>query len=149
MVLTDRFTKGFLTGLVGGAVSLSWGLFSKYVLHFTDILFGEFAAILIYGKPAVSLGEHLFAQVALFGFYGLCGTIFVFFIPYISSKNLYLKGCFWGGFIWFSSHAVTILFRVPELTILDLYTSISHFIGALLWGFFMVLALDYLTKRVK
>lgn len=149
MILNDRFTRGFLAGLFGGVISLSWGLFSKFVLDFTDILFGEFAAILIYGRPALSLGDHLFAQVALFGFYGLCGIVFVLSIPYLSSKNLYLKGCLWGGLIWFSSHAVTILFKVPELTILDLSTSVSHFIGALIWGFFMVLALDYLTKRIK
>ena len=42
---------------------------------------------MVYGKPAVSLGEHLFAQVALFGFYGLCGVIFAFSIPYISVKT--------------------------------------------------------------
>jgi len=147
MILTDRFTKGFLAGLLGGAASFSWGLFSKFVLHFTDIIFGEFAAKLVYGKPAVSLGEHLFAQVALFGFYGLCGVIFAFSIPYISSKNIYIKGCLWGIFVWFFSHAVTVLFRVPELTIMDLSTSISHFIGGLLWGGAMVFTLNYLSSK--
>lgn len=92
MILTDRFTRGFLAGLVGGVISLIWGLFSKFVLNFTDILFGDFAAVLIYGRPAVSLGDHIFAQITVFGFYGICGIIFVFFIPYMSSQNLYLKG---------------------------------------------------------
>lgn len=149
MILNDRLTRGFLAGLLGGIASLIWGIISKFIINFTDMLFGEFAAILVYGRPAVSLADNIFAQVAVFGFYGVCGIIFVFLIPLIKSENLLLKGCIWGTFIWFFSSIIALLFKVPGLAETKLNTSISQFLGGLLWGGVLAMTLRYFDKIIK
>ena len=149
MILDDRFTRGLLAGVLGGIPALVWGLLSKYVLRFTDMLFLEFAAILVYGKPAVTLADRVFAQVVVFAFYGICGILFVFLVPYITSKNLVLKGFIWGAFIWFFSYMVTFLFKVPGLLNMNLSTSVSQLIGGVVWGVFLAIVLQYFDKRVK
>lgn len=86
MILDDRFTRGFIAGLIGGIGSLAWGIFSKSILKFTELLYSDFAAILIYGVKASSSIEKAFAQFVVFGFWGLGGIVFILLIPYLTSN---------------------------------------------------------------
>lgn len=147
MTLEDRFTRGFLAGLIAGTITLPWGLISKYLLKFSEMMYSDFAAFLIYGKKLETLIEMIFSQLVVFGFWGLGGVAFVFLIPYITSKNLILKGLIWGAFIWFSSYVVTLLFKVKGLEIIDVNTSISQLIGAFIWGGALAAIIKYLDKK--
>ncbi|HBV86256.1 hypothetical protein [Desulfosporosinus sp.] len=149
MILEDRFTRGFIAGLIGGVGSLAWGLFSKSILKFTELLYTDFASILIYGNKASSFIEKAFAQFVVFGFWGLGGILFILLIPYLTSKNLIFKGAFWGAFIWFASYVITLLFKVKGLEIISVNTSISQLIGGLIWGGLLAIAIKYLDRKVK
>jgi uncharacterized membrane protein YagU involved in acid resistance len=147
--LKDRLTRGLLAGILAGLVTFPWGLASKYILKTADILYMDFAAIHIYGKRPENLAEMAFAQLAVFGLFGVCGILFVYLIPYITSMNLKLKGLLWGAIIWFSTYSITILFKVPGLEYISLLNSISNLIGALIWGLALAIALEYLDTKAK
>lgn len=149
MDLKDRLTRGFLAGVIGGVVAFPWGLISKYILKSADILYNDFAAIHIYGKRPDVLVEMMFAQLAVFGLFGVCGILFVYLIPYVTSRNLVFKGLIWGATIWFTTYAITTLFKVPGLERITMINSISNLIGALIWGGALAIVLNYLDKRAK
>jgi uncharacterized membrane protein YagU involved in acid resistance len=135
--------------MLAGIFSLAWGLFSLHVIHFTSLLYTDFAAILIYGERINTTIAKVFAQIAVFFFWGLDGIVFAFITPYIGSRNLVLKGALWGVFVWFFAYTVTLLYKVPGLEKIDPNTAISQAIGALAWGIPMALILNYLGTKLK
>jgi len=148
MALNDRFTRGLIAGIIAGLVSFSWGLLSRHVLHFTTLLYSDFAAILTYGAKAQSLQAKIFAQLVVFMFWGFGGILFAYFIKYVGSKNIVLKGAFWGTFTWFISYVITLLFKVPGLEKIPTNTAVSQFIGSLAWGIPLAFVFNYLDKKL-
>lgn len=146
VTLNDRFTKGFLAGLIAGIPALAWGLLSRYVLHFTTLLYKDFAAILTYGNPARGILANLFAQAVVFFFFGFNGVLFSYLTRIISTKNLVLKGGLWGSAIWFASYTITLFFKVPGLLHIPPKTSISQLVGGLIWGVALAVVLKYLDR---
>lgn len=149
MTLNDRLTRGLLAGMVAGFPSLAWGLFSKHVLHFTTLLYSDFAAILTYGKKAETISGQLFSQLVVFMFWGLGGIVFAYLVRYVTSKNLILKGFLWGAMVWFLSYVITVLYKVPGILIIPLKTAVSQLIGGLIWGGFLAVCFNYLDQKVK
>lgn len=148
MTLNDRFVQGLIAGICGGISSLAWGMFSRYVLRFTTMLYADFAAALVYGQKAANLPEKLFSHFVVFMFFGLDGILFAFLLKAINRKNLLLKGLFWGGLIWFISYVITLLFKVPGLLKVPFRTAVSQLIGGLIWGATTALVLNYLEDKV-
>lgn len=148
MTLNDRLTRGFLAGVLGGIASVAWGMLSRYILHFTTLLYSDFAGVLILGRKVETTGEKIFFQLVVFLFFGLLGIILAYIVRYTTSKNMLFKGVLWGGVVWFSSYAITLLFKVPDLHTIPFPTAISQLIGGVLWGFFTAVALGYLDRRV-
>lgn len=149
MTLDDRLTRGLLAGVLAGIPGILIALTSRFVLHTTTLLYSDFAAILIYGKKAETIGGHLFSGLVVFMFWGFLGILFAYLIRYVTSKNLILKGMLWGGMVWFLAYAITLLFKVPGLLIIPVKTAVSNFVGGLIWGGLMALTYGYLDRKVK
>ena len=146
--MKDRFTRGFLSGVIAAIPALAFAIIALS-LKWTTLRWANFAAILIYGRKSISLGEEVFSTFAVFFFCGLLGVIFVFIIPNISSTNYLLKSWVFGVAIWFFAFVVTLLYKVPGLLIIPNKTAVSNFIEATIWGLSLGYCLKWFDSRVK
>ncbi len=146
--MDDRFTRGFISGVIAGILPLIFN-FTAFTLNFTTVRWAGFAGIFLFGHKPHSLGEEIFAVIAVFFFLGLLGIIFSLLIPFLSRENLLLKSSVFGLTVWFASFAITFLFQLPDLEDLPLLTVITNFISAILWGLTLGVTFDRLTNRIK
>lgn len=142
-IMKDRFTKGYLAGVIAGVPSLAFGLTAES-LQWTNIRWAHFASILIYGRIHLNLPENIFATFAVFFFCGLMGTLFAFIMARISCRNYFFKSWVFSVTIWFFAFATTFLFQLPQLHFIPLHSAISNFGEATIWG----LSLGYCLKRL-
>lgn len=148
MDISDRFTKGFLAGIIGGVTTTILG-YLFFLLKFGSMRFADFAAIMIYGRKAKEFLELLFATLIHWGFSGAGGALFVNLIKIIATKNLIFKGWFFGVSIWFFVYIVTELFEIPEMKTISLSSSVSNFLASSLYGIVMAKAYLYLEQKYK
>jgi hypothetical protein len=146
--LKDRFTRGFLSGVIAGIPSLAFALI-VFSLKWTTLRWAHFAAILIYGRKSIVLEEEVFSTLAVFFFCGILGIFFAFIIPKISGTNYLLKSWVFGVTIWFFAFAITLLFKVPELLVIPYKTVVSNFIEATIWGLSLGYCLKWFDNRLK
>lgn len=147
-LLKDRFTLGFIAGVISFVPPFIWNHLSKFALGFSDLTFVDFASVLTYGEFSKNLSEYIFALIALIYWNGLLGVVFVFLLKKIESKNLAFKGWCFGISVWFFSYVITHLFQIPEFAEISLNTVISNAIGATLNGITLGYTLNYLHKRL-
>lgn len=129
----DRFTKGFIAGIVAAIFQFILGLILFY-LELTELLWQDFASVLIYGKEPLLFGEKLFAELSVWFFSGLMAIVFTYLIKYTDERNYLLKGFVFAETVWFGTFAITLLFKVPEFTTITLKTSIANFVLSAFWG---------------
>ena len=67
----------------------------------------------------------------------------------ISSDNLFLKGWVYGVAWWFVIFAITHLFKIPDLVLMPLKTSVSNFVGASIWGLVLAAVVQWLETKAK
>jgi hypothetical protein len=146
MDLTDRFTGGFIAGLIGGISTTITG-YPLYLLKISTLRFADFAAILIYGHKPYNLVETLFAILINWGFAAAGGIIFVYLIKAISSKNLIFKGWFLGVSIWFLAFIISTLFKVPGLVEVTFKNAFINFLISSIYGMVMAVAYCWLKDR--
>ena len=146
--MKDRFTKGFLAGLISGIPTLIFSLIAKE-LNLTTLRWANFAAILIYGRKSMNLMEEIFSILAVFAICGVLGIIFSLVIPKISSVNYLLKSWIFSITFWFSVFTITMLFKVPGLQIIPGKTAIMNFIQATLWGLSLGYCLKWFDTHTK
>lgn len=144
-LLNDRFTRGFVAGLIAGVVLFPINMLSKIL--FNTLSYADFASILIYGHKSKNLLELVFAIGGVFFFEGILGGIFAHLITGITGRNLLFKGWVFSCLVWLGSYAVTLLFKVPGLLDIPFKTALSNFIGATIWGLFLTYALVKLDTR--
>jgi len=131
--MKDRFTRGFMAGVIAGLISAVWNL-GSYYFNMSTLRFLDFAAILTYGRRTRNAWEAIFSWAATVFFYGLLGIIFVYLITLVTSENLFFKGSIYGITSWFTIYAITYLFKVPELSQISFLTTLSNFIGSVIYG---------------
>ncbi len=148
MNLNDRFTRGFLAGLIAG-IAMNFFSAISYYLNWVEIRFIDWAGVLIFGQLPQGVFEITSSVLGQLLFTGVLGSIYAFLIIIISSKNNIFKGILYSLFIWFTSYALGILFRVPDLTHFDLGTITSNFTGALIFGYVLALSLKWLDEKAK
>ena len=129
----DRFKRGFIAGILAGIIVFIIGLI-LYYLNLTDLLWMNFAAVMIFGRKPLLLGERVFAEIAVLFFGGLMGIVYAYLIERINSEDHLLKGFVFSETIWFSSFAITLLFDVPEFRIIIFKSSLVNFVLAAIWG---------------
>lgn len=144
-VFSDRFTRGFISGLLGGVLIFPLNMFSK--LLFDTLAFSDFAGVIIFGHKPISIPEFILATCGVFFFEAFLGGVFAHLITGVQSKNLYLKAWVFSCLVWFGSYAISILFKVPELANIPFKTALSNFIDATIWGLFLAYSLIILDKK--
>ncbi|MCK8818070.1 hypothetical protein MWH28_11945 [Natroniella sulfidigena] len=146
--MRDRFTRGLIAGVIAGLPSLLFNI-GAYTLNFTNLLWGDFMGVFLFGDRPVGVAEVVFSSIAQALFLGGLGIIFVFLLPLISSQHYLLKSSIYGLAIWFISFAIPFLFQLPKLADVELQTVISNFISGLLWGLALGIVLNWLDDRLK
>lgn len=146
--MKDRFTLGFLSGIIAGIPTqfFNWG---GYYLHITTLRWVDLMGILVYGRKPVTLGEILLGIVWVYFFLGVLGIVFAFIIAKITSRNYLLKGVVFSILVSLLTHTLTQLFKVPELLNIPLKTSFSDFSGAIIWGLSLGYTLKWLNNRIE
>ena len=147
MDLTDRFARGLIAGLVGGAIMNIISLVS-YSLGIAQLRFLDWSAIAIYGLKPESLAEAVFAQFAQFIFVGVLGVLFAYLIAAIGNKNHLLKGWLYGSGMWFVLYGITILYHVEATIPLHIDTAGTDFIGSTVYGLTLAATLKWLEEKV-
>ncbi len=132
----DRFKRGFIAGILAAIIQFIVGLLFFY-LKFTELLWLNFASVLIYGREPLLLEEKVFAELGVLFFSGLMGILFAYLIIYTNSRDHLLKGFVFAETIWFGTFAITLLYKVPEFSIITFKTSVANFILAAIWGMLM------------
>ncbi|MHB9094878.1 MAG: hypothetical protein ACYC21_09400 [Eubacteriales bacterium] len=145
--LNDRFTRGFLAGIIATIPSIMVNLAGHYYYH--TMLYQDFANILIYGHLTSPLINKVLASFATFLFMGVLGGLFAFLIKWGSSKNIAFKGIIYGAFTWFSIYAIIVLFKVPEFMHIPFKTAFVNFMGGSLWGITLGYVLRWLEVISK
>ncbi|MEL7564346.1 MAG: hypothetical protein AAGU27_05625 [Dehalobacterium sp.] len=147
-LLNDRLTRGFMAGLIG-YIPLTIFNQSMYFLKISKLRYLDFASVFIYGHKCTSTLEALFSYFVTMFFTSALGIIFAFLIPTISNRNIVFKGFLFSSGSWFLIYAVTILFKISEVSNVDLLTAISNLMGAAVWGIALGYALLWLDKKGK
>jgi len=147
--MKDRFTRGFMAGVLAGLISSVWNIISYHLINMSTIRFLDFAAILTYGRRTRTIWEALFSWAATVFFYGLSGIIFIYLIKIVTSENLIFKGFLFGITTWFFSYTITYLFKIPELSRISFLTAFSNFIGAVIYGIALGYVLKILDHSIK
>jgi len=144
--ITDRFTRGFIAGLIASIPVTIVNLVSHYL--FQTISYAHFAAIMIFGHTFESTLELLFAIGCVIFFEAGLGGIFAYLITGLTSKNLLFKGWIFGLAVWFISYVITLLFKVPGLAVLPLKSSCSNLISSSIYGLVLAYILMKLNRRL-
>lgn len=143
MHIKDRFTIGFIAGVIGGVV-MNAGDYITLTLGVCKRLFIDWSSVFIFGEKTDALSETM---VALFGqliFSGMVGIIFAYLIVGATSKYLYFKGCIFALLVWFISYAVVVLFNINLLIPTGITTVVSNIVNVSIYG----LVLAFVHKKL-
>jgi uncharacterized membrane protein len=143
----DRFTRGFIAGVIGGVAMNLWNLVVLFLINWDVITYIEWAGIMIFGSLPRSHAEGLIALLMQISFVGVLGISFAFLIPHVTSQAYLFKGVVYGVAVGFFIYAIPTLFQVPVLKETSLATVISDIVGASVWGLVMAKTLHWLDKR--
>lgn len=143
----DKYANGFISGLAGGLTAAATNLLLILFFKFGNVMFGDFAGVLVFGHLPKSFLENAMAYLAYFGFAGTLGVIFAYLIPILSSKYFLFKGIHFGIGVWFFSYAITLLFKVPELMDISLKSAVTNFLASFVYGLVMAVVLRWLRAR--
>lgn len=144
--ITDRLTRGFISGLAGWPLELAFSLIMSG-LHLTKYRYLDFAAVLTYNHRPQGLGEVLFAEFVVLIFLGILGIGFSFVLKAVSSSNIYLKGWLYGTFVWFSIYVVMTIFQLKHIYPVDTMTAASNLIAASFWSVTMTWTNLWLNRK--
>jgi uncharacterized membrane-anchored protein len=143
--MEDTFTRGFVAGIIGGIPTNAYSLFAG-AIGITDLRTVDLIGALLYAySPPFGYGEIALALVGHILISGILGIGFAYFIPIVTSRNIFLKGWLFSITIWFLVYAGTTLFRVPGTIPTSLNTTITDLISATIFGLILAFALRKLT----
>ena len=145
--MTDRFLRGVAAGVIAYAPTWLYNYVAYSFFHFPKYRFADFASVMILGIPARGSIELWFARLVTLFFLALCGAVFAFLVPQLTSRYLYFKGWFYSVTIWFLCFTVTKLFKIPYLSSQDINTALSNLIAATIWGLSLAYTMQLLVKR--
>lgn len=147
MNINDRLTRGVIAGIAGGIV-MSVIDYIFYALGIVEVLYLDWAAVLIYGYRFNTTMEAVIAQFGQFLFSGIMGIIFAYLLPLVTSVNYLFKGMLFGLIVWFGSYALTLLFKVTPLIPIHADTVLSNIVTAIIYGLVLAQSLHWLEKKV-
>ncbi len=143
MVVEDRFTIGFIAGVIGGVV-MSILDYISYGLGIVGLLYIDWASVFILGHRFENVGEALVGQWGHLLFSGLAGIVFAYLVIGVSSRYLYFKAIVYAYLIWFFTYAAILLFDITALKAININTALSNMVTVGIYG----LVLAYVHKRL-
>lgn len=145
-LVEDRIFRGGIAGIASGIIVLIFNLSVK-ALSLTSIIWIDFADIFVHGEPTTGMLPTIFSIFVLLILEGALGALFSYLVPFLSSKYFLIKSWYYSVILWFIFFAITVLFKVPELTTLRPNESIINFVAATIWGLGLGIILRYLNAK--
>jgi len=146
--MEDRLYRGFVAGTIGGVVSNILSHLS-YFLGFTALRLSDWAAILIFGHvPPFSLGEQIFAVFVQIGWSGAVGSVFAYFLVWVTNRKILFKAWMLGTTPFFVIYLLTALFQTPGTVPLPLNTVLSNYITSSIFGIVMGYSFKILDQAI-
>ena len=93
--MKDRFSNGFISGLVGGIVPLSIN-FGSRALDLNTLVWADYMGIFLLNRRPQGILEMVFLLGIQLVFLGLLGAIFALILPLLTSKRDIFKGHYSG-----------------------------------------------------
>jgi hypothetical protein len=147
--MEDRLYRGFAAGVVGGVVATALGYIS-YPMGFTTMRLADWAALLIFAhEPPFSLEEHLFSVFIHIGWCGAVGSLFAYFLTWVTSRHIIFKGWLLGTTPYFVIYLLTSLFHTPGTVPTPFNTALSNYIGSTLFAVVMAYTYKILDQAVE
>ena len=139
MMIKDRFTAGFISGVIAGLVMSVLDLLS-YVLFTAKLVYIQWASMFIFGERFEGMAEAIVAQIGQLLFTGALGIIFVYLIKWSGSRHIYFKGVVFALIVWFTTYAIIVLFDIKELIPVRIETVLSNIVTVIIYGAVLALA---------
>ena len=146
--MKDCFTNGFIAGLLGGIVMSILDLV-LFFLGVVEILYLDWASVLIFGYRFATLLEAAIGQLGQLFFSAAVGVLFAYLLSLTSSRYYLFKGWVYGLVVWFGSYSIIQLFKVTPLTPVNPDTVISNIVTASVYGLVLAESLRRLSNRNK
>lgn len=147
--MEDRLYRGFIAGAIGGIVSSLLSHLS-YFLGFTTLRLSDWAAILIFSHaPSFSLGEHLFSTFIYIGWCGAVGSIFAYFLVWVTNRKMLFKAWMLGTTPFFIIYLLTTLFQSPGTVPTPLSTALSNYIMSTIFSIVMGYSYKILSQEAS
>lgn len=146
--MEDRLYRGFIAGIAGGVPATLLGQI-LYLVGFNTLRASDWASILIYAHtPPFSLGEQLFATFIYLGWCGAIGSLFAYFIVWVTDRKIFFKGWVLGTTPYFVIYLLTTLFQVPGTVPLPFSTALSNYITSTIFGVTMAYSFKVLDQAI-
>lgn len=145
MTINDRFTRGWISGTLGGLAGGIFG-FLPYYFGISQMRFSDWSSILIFGRSQpFSFADQVYSVIVAAGSTGVTGIIFAFLLPVINEENIYFKG--WIIFLipWWMIYLLTGLAKTEGTLNLSVMTTLSDGIVTSTIGIVSV----YIYKLIK
>lgn len=135
--MEDRLFRGFVAGFIGGVVSNIMSHLS-YFWGFTTLRLSDWAALLIFAHvPPFSLGEHIFAVFIQIAWCGAIGSVFAYFLVWVTNRKILFKAWMLGTVPYFVIYLLTSLFLTPGTVPTPFKTAISNYITSTVFALVM------------
>lgn len=130
----DRFSCGFLAGIIGAVVMDVWSFISHSFLSYAELQFLDWASVLLFGRLPANMVETVISLLAHIAWTGVIGIILAYLMPLITARQYLYKGALLGFVFGFMFLAIPIVFNVNSLNSHATGTVVTVIIGSLLWG---------------
>jgi len=144
----DRFTRGFIAGLIGGIAMNILNYIARTWLHLPRSYVVNYTGVVIFGHQPDTTAEYLFSLFSQIGFAGFLGIIFAYLLLVIRNKNIVLKGVIFANVFWFFVFSLGTVCKLPLIQDPSIATVISHFINASFYGLVLALTLYRLNRII-
>lgn len=148
--MNDRFTQGFIAGVIGWFPQELFTLVMFYGFRTVRFRYHDFAALIAFNYKPNSIWDTIFAELLVVIFVGFLGAGFSMLIKTICSVNFHFKGWAYGVFWWFIIYCAITLFTIKGIyETIDSKTALINFIAASIWGVGMARAFLFLNRRYR
>jgi hypothetical protein len=146
-IKNDRYATGFVAGTIAGFIADMSSMILTDLLKFGKIGYEDFAAVLVFGVKASTMGESVFAHLVQLFFSALLGVAFIYWLKHVSDQLLFLKSISFGLLVWFFAFSVAQLYHLQFLNRFGLDTVVANYIAAIIFGLALGVMLRAKGKR--